>query len=116
LDEEYLGLNTLGQTINDCLSVYISYNSYLSNAFKLKLERDGKLFLIEMKVVTGKDIAEHVIRPVKAIPYSHVPVLYAPLLIRIVGLRRELMKMKARCMRRKVGKRLTVVIMSVLSE
>jgi hypothetical protein len=77
----------------------------------LKLEREVKLFLIEMKVVTGKDIAEHVIRPVKAIPSSLVPVLYAPLLLRIVRLRREPMKMKAWCMRMQVGKRLTVVIM-----
>jgi hypothetical protein len=77
LDEEYMGLYAPGQTMNDRLSGQISYNSSLSNAFKLKLGHDVKLFLVEMKAATGKDIAEHVIRPVKVIPASLVPVSYA---------------------------------------
>jgi len=72
-----MGLYTPGQTMNDRLSGQISYNSSLSNAFKLKLGHDVKLFLVEMKAATGKDIAEHVIRPVKVIPASLVPVSYA---------------------------------------
>jgi hypothetical protein len=77
LDEEYMGLYAPGQTMNDRLSGQISYNSSLSNVFKLKLGYDVKLFLVEMKAATGKDIAEHVIRPVKVIPASLVPVSYA---------------------------------------
>ena len=42
------------------------------------------LFLKEMKAATGKDIAEHVIRPAKVIPTSLVTVSYAPLLISIL--------------------------------
>ena len=59
LDEEYLGLYALGQIMNDPPFVQISFNSSLSNAFKSKLEYNVKLFLVEMKAATGKDIAEH---------------------------------------------------------
>jgi len=45
-----------------------------------------------MKAATGKDIAEHIIRPVKEIPASLVLVSSAALLIHILGLRREPMK------------------------
>jgi len=99
-DEEYMELYEPRQMMNDHLSGQISYNSSLSNAFKLKLGHDVKLFLVEMKEATGKDIAEYIIRPVKVIPTSVVPVSYAPLLIRILRLRRELMKMKDWWMRR----------------
>jgi hypothetical protein len=65
-----------------------------------------------MKAATGKDIAEHIIRPAKGIPTSLDMVRYAPLLIRILRLRRYPMKMQERWMRRQqVGKRLTVVLM-----
>ena len=59
LDEEYMGLYALGQIMNDPPFVQISFNSSLSNAFKSKLEYNVKLFLVEMKAATGKDIAEH---------------------------------------------------------
>ena len=97
--------------MNDHLSGQISYNSSLSNAFKLKLGHDVKLFLVEIKRATGKDIAEHIIRPVKVIPASLVPVSYAALLIRILRLRRDRMKIKEWWIRRPVGNRLIVVIM-----
>jgi hypothetical protein len=58
--------------MNDHLSGQISYNSSLSKAFKLKLGQDVKLLLVETKAATGKDIAEHVLRPVKVIPSSFV--------------------------------------------
>jgi len=106
-----MGLYTLGQMMNDPLYGQISYNSSLSNAFKLKLGHDVKQFLVEMKAATGKDIAEHVIRPVKVIPTSLLPVSYAPLVIRILRLGMEPMKMKEWWMRRQVGKRLIVVSM-----
>jgi len=76
LDEEYMGLYTLGQ-MNDPLYGQISYNSSLSNAFKLKLGHDVKLFLVEIKAATGKDIAEHVLRPAKVIPASLLKKSYA---------------------------------------
>jgi hypothetical protein len=112
LDEEYMGLYTLGQMLNDPLYGQISYNSSLSNAFQLKLGHNVQLFLVEMQAATGMDIAEHVIRPAKVIPASLDMVSYAPLLISILRLWRYPMKMKEWWMRRQqVGKRLTVVIM-----
>ena len=56
--------------MNDPLYGQISYNSSLSNAFKLKLGHDVQLLLIVMKAVTGKDTTEHVMRPAKVIPAS----------------------------------------------
>ena len=106
-----MGLYPPGQMMNDRLYGQISYNSSLSNAFKLKLGHDLKLFLVEMKAATGKDIAEHVIRQTKVIPASLVPVSCSPVLISILRLRRGLMKMNEWWMRRQVGKRLIVVLM-----
>jgi hypothetical protein len=77
LDEEYMGLYAPGQMMNDPLYDQISYNSSLSNAFKLKLGHNVNVFLVEMKAATGKDNAEHVMRPAKVIPASLVPVKYA---------------------------------------
>jgi hypothetical protein len=76
LDEEYMGLYTPGQMMNDPLYGQISYNSSLSNAFKLKLGHDVQLFLVEMTAATGKEIAENVMRPAKVIPASIVTVSY----------------------------------------
>jgi len=70
-----------------------------------------KLCLVEMQVATGKDIVEHVIRPVQVIPTSLVPVIHTPLPICILRLRREPMTMKVWWMKRHVGKKLIVVIM-----
>jgi hypothetical protein len=63
--------------INDPLYDQISYNSFLSNAFKLKLGHNVKLFLVEVKAATGKDIAEHVMKPAKVLPASLVLIHYA---------------------------------------
>ena len=76
LDEEYMGLCAPGQMINVPLYGQISYNSSLSNAFKLKLGHDVQLFLVEMKAATGKDSAKHVMRPAKVIPASLVTASY----------------------------------------
>jgi len=70
-------LHTLGQMINDPLYGQISYNSSLSNDFKLNLGQDVKLFLVQMKPATGKEIAEHIRRPGKEIAVSLVIVRYA---------------------------------------
>jgi hypothetical protein len=77
LDKEYMRLYSPGQMMNDPLYDQMSYNSSLSNAFQLKLEHDVKLLLVEMKAATGKENAEHVMRPVKVIPASLGPVNYA---------------------------------------
>jgi len=76
LDEEYRGLYAPRQMMNDPPYGQISYNSPLSNALKLKLGNNVNRFLVEMKTVTGKEIAEHIMRPAKVIPASLVPVSY----------------------------------------
>jgi hypothetical protein len=77
LDEEYMDLYAQGQMMNDPLYDQISYNSSLSNAFRLKLGQNVNLFLVEMKAATGKDIAEHIMKPAKVIPIILFPVSYA---------------------------------------
>jgi len=76
-DEGYMGLYTPGQMMNDPRYGQISFNSSLSNAFKLKLGHNVKLFLVDMKAVTRKDTAEHVMRPAKVIPASLVTISYS---------------------------------------
>jgi len=94
LEDEYMGVYASGHMMNDPLYGQISYNCSRSNGFKLKLDHDVKQFLVEVKVATGTDIAEHVIRPVKVIPTSLLPVSYAPLLIHILRHGRKPMRMK----------------------
>ena len=77
LDEDYMGLYTPGQMMNDSLYDEISYNSSLSNAFKLKLGDNVNLFLVEMTAATGNDIVEHIMRLAKVILASLFPVSYA---------------------------------------
>jgi len=67
LDKEYMGLYALGQMMNDPLYSQISYNSSLSDTIKLKLGHNVKLFLVEMKAATGKEIEEHIMRLAKVI-------------------------------------------------
>jgi len=68
LEEEYIGIYKHGQIINDPIDGQISYNGCLSIAFKLKLGYNVKIFVVEMMGATGKQTAEHVIRPTKVIP------------------------------------------------
>jgi len=100
-----------GKMMNDHLSGLISYNSSLSNVFKLKLGHNLKLSLVEMKAATGKDIAEHIFKPAKGIPASCFTVSYTPLLISLLRLQWDSMKTKEWWMRRLVGKGLIVVLM-----
>jgi len=67
LDEEYLGSYAQGQMMNDPPYGQISYNSSLSNAFKLKLGHNVKLLLLEMNAAIIQNSAEHIIRPVNVI-------------------------------------------------
>jgi hypothetical protein len=77
LEEEYTGIYALGQMMNVPLCSQISYNSSFSNAFKLKEEHDVQQLLAEMKAATGKDMAEHIMRPAEVIPVSLVMENYA---------------------------------------
>jgi hypothetical protein len=111
LDEEYMGLSAPGQMMNDCQSGQISLNNCLLNAFKLEPGHNVKLFWVELKAATGKNILEDIIRPAKVIPASLIPARYARLLISVLRLRRDPMNMKEWWMRRLVGKRLIVILM-----
>jgi len=97
--------------MNDHLYGQILYNSSLPNALILKLGHNLKLFLVEMKATTGKDIVEYIIWLAKVIPGSLITVSYAALLISKPRLWRDPMQMKEWWMRRQVGQRLTVVLM-----
>jgi len=81
LDEEYMRLYTNQQMITDPIYGQISYKCCLPNAFKLKLGHNPKILLPEMKRATGKEIAEHIIRPAKVIPASRVKARCEQLLI-----------------------------------
>jgi len=70
LEEEYMGIYKHGQIINNPIYGQISYNSCLSNTFKFKIGHNVKIFVVEMMRATGKEIAEHVIRPTKVIPLA----------------------------------------------
>jgi hypothetical protein len=60
LQIEYVGLYTNGKMIIVTMYGQISYNCWLSKAFKLKLGHNRKLFLVEIQRVTVMEIAEHV--------------------------------------------------------
>jgi len=114
LEEEYMGIYTHGQMINDPISGPISYNCCLSNAFKLKLGHNVKIFLVEMMRATGKEIAEHIIRPTKVILASHVLARRDQLLIIIHRLWKVLKRVEEREKRRErrmVGTRMILVLM-----
>jgi hypothetical protein len=70
LEDEYMGMYKYWQMNNDPIYSQVSYNCCLSNAFKLKLGNDVKIFVVEMMRATGKETAEHVIRPTNVIPLA----------------------------------------------
>jgi len=110
-DEEYMGLYTNEEMITDPIYGQISYNWCLSNAFKLKLGHHPKIFLVEMKRATWKEIAEHIIRPAKVIPASHGKARGAQLLIIIHRHWKVLKRVEERRETRMVGKRMILVLM-----
>jgi hypothetical protein len=67
-----MGLCTHRHNIIDLIYGQISFNCCLSNAFKLKLGYNLKIFLVTIKRAAEKDIAKHVIRLAKVIPTRHV--------------------------------------------
>jgi len=109
-----MGLYPPVQILNDPVYSQTQYNSCLSDVFKLKQGYNYKLFWIEMKAATGKDIAEHLIRPAKLLPAHLVLLSYAQLLLMIVRLQRNRMKIYDLQMRRHAGERLVVGLMEVL--
>jgi len=111
LDEEYLELYTNGQMTMDPICGQISYNCCLSNVFKLKLGHYAKIFWFKMKRATGKEIANHVIRPAKAIAAGHVKARCVQLLIIIHRLWNVLKRVGERRESRMVGKRMILVLM-----
>jgi len=109
-----MGLYTHGQMINDPMYGQISYNGCLSNALKLKLGHNVKIFLVEMKRVTGKEIAEHRIRLTKVFPASHLKASHQQLSIirhRLWQVLKRLEEREKRRERRMVGKRMTIILM-----
>ena len=72
LDEEYMGLYTHGQMLIVPIYVQIEYNYCDSYAFKFELGCNLEILLIEMRRVTGQEIAEPVIWQAKEVPASRV--------------------------------------------
>jgi len=68
--KEFMESYTNGQMRMDPICGQISYNCGLSNAFKLKPGHNPKIFLVESKRATKKEIAKHFIGPAKVIPAS----------------------------------------------
>jgi hypothetical protein len=114
LEEDYLGLYTHQQKINDPVYGQISYNCCLVHAFKLKHELKVKILLVEMMRATGTGIAKHVIRPTKVIPASRVKARRKQQLIIIKSIWNVLKRVEEtekRRERRTVGKRMILVLM-----
>jgi len=101
-----MGLCTQKQITNDPIYGQLSYNYCLSNDFRLKLGHNLKAYLVVRKRDAGKEIAEHVNRPVKVIPASHVKARSAQLLIIIHRVWKVLKSVEEWWERRKVGKRM----------
>jgi len=106
LDEEYIGLYTNRKMIIDPIYGHILNNCCLSNAFRLKLGHNAKIFSVKMNRATGNDIAEHMIRTGMVIPASCVMAWCAQLLLIIHRLRKDLKWVEERRERRIVGKRM----------
>jgi len=114
LEEEYMGIYKHGQMIDDPIYVQISYNCYLSNAFKSKLGHNVKIIVVEMMTATGKEIAEHVTRPRKVIRTSRVKARCEQLLIILHRLWKVLKRVEEREKRRERrmgGMRMILVLM-----
>jgi len=58
LEKLYMGLYTHTRMINGPIYGQISYNCCLSNALKLKLGHNVKIFVVEMMRATEKEISE----------------------------------------------------------
>jgi len=107
-----MGLYSNGLMKMDPMYGQIMYNCWLSNAFKLRLGHNPKIFLVEIKRVRGMDIAEHIMRSAKVIPTSRVKARCKHLLIIILRLGKVLKRVvEERRERRMVGKRMILLLM-----
>jgi len=77
----------------------------------LNLGHNPKIFLVITRRVTGKEIAEHVIRPAKVIPTLHVKARCVQLLIIIHRLWKVLKRVEDMRESRMVGTRMILVLM-----
>lgn len=111
LYKQYMGWYTQGQMIMDPIFGQISYNCWLSKAFKLNLGHNPKPFFVEINRPTEKEIAEHVIGPTKVIPACHVKARCAYLLIIIHRFWKVLERVEERRGRRMVGKTMIPILM-----
>jgi len=114
LEQECMGIEKHGQMINDPIYGQISYNCCLSNALKLKLGHNVKIFVVEMMRATGKEITEHVIRPTMVIRASRLKARREQQLIIIYTLWKVLKRVEEREKRRErrmVGTRMILVLM-----
>ena len=111
LNEEYMGLYTHRQMMNDPIYGQILYNWCLSNACELKHGHNPKIFFVQMKTAVGKVIAKHEFKPVEEIPASHVKARCAQLLIIIHILWKVLQRVEEKKERRMVGKRMILGLM-----
>jgi len=119
LEEAYMGIFQDGQMIDDPIYGHILYNCCLSNAFKLKLGHNVKIFVVEMMRATGKEVAEQVIRPTKVLRATHVKARREQLLIIIHRLWKVLRRVEEREKRRErrmVGTRMILELMKLLIE
>jgi len=72
-------LSTHGHMIDDPIHGQIPYNYSLSNAFKLILEHNFRIFLVEMRIATAEESAEHIIKLANVIPTVRVKTRYTRL-------------------------------------
>ena len=115
LEEEYMGIYKHGEIIQDPIYGQISYNCCLSNAFKLKLGQNVKIFVVEMVRATAKEIAKQVIMPTKVICASRVKARREQMLIIIHQLWKVLKRVEERekrWERRMVGTRMILGLMN----
>jgi len=106
-----MGLYKNGQMIMYPIYGQISYNCCISNALKWKVGHPQKIFLVEMERATETQIAQHLIRPAKAIPASRIQSSLAQLLIIMHTLWKVLKRVEERWEMRMVGKRLILVLL-----
>jgi len=116
MPKEYLRLYTHWDLMNVTVNEQIAYNYCLPYAFKLKHEQNVETFWVEMRRATGRESAEHMIRPANSIPTSSVEATNRQLLIIKHTLCKVLKMVEEWRKRGMVGKRRALVCMSVLIE
>lgn len=109
-DQEYIGLYTHGPMRNNPIYAQISFNCWLLNAFKLKLECNVTILMSQMRTATGNGIAAHGIRQGNRFHGGHFKARYAQLLIFIPRLWEVLKSVEEWSARRMVGKRTRLVL------